>query len=164
MSRVTVSMLQVILLAAWFGAAAFFSASVAQAAFAVLPTRALAGALVGKVLPVLAIAGATIALAVGLSRRFSLPLSVGVQLARTAMLLSLLGMVLVFIRIDKLRAQMGGPIDSLAPGDPLRMQFGRLHGISVGLLGVAMIAALVALILITRALGAALSHRIPDHA
>jgi hypothetical protein len=39
------------LLGAWIGAALLMAAAVAPAAFAVLPTRALAGALVGRVLP-----------------------------------------------------------------------------------------------------------------
>jgi len=43
---------QVVALAAWLGAAALFAASVAPAAFAVLPSRSLAGDVVGRVLPV----------------------------------------------------------------------------------------------------------------
>jgi hypothetical protein len=42
-----------ILLAAWLGAALYFSIIVTRAAFAVLPSRTLAGALVGQTLPVL---------------------------------------------------------------------------------------------------------------
>ena len=38
------------LLDAWLGAAIFVAAFVAPAAFAVLPTRALAGAIVGRIL------------------------------------------------------------------------------------------------------------------
>ena len=41
-----------LLLALWTGGALVVAAAVAPAAFAVLPTRALAGALVGRVLPV----------------------------------------------------------------------------------------------------------------
>ena len=40
------------MLALWLGAAGFFSAAVAPALFAVLPTRTLAGEVVGRVLPV----------------------------------------------------------------------------------------------------------------
>ena len=42
-----------ILLAAWIGATLYFSVVVTRAAFAVLPTRTLAGALVGQTLPIL---------------------------------------------------------------------------------------------------------------
>jgi len=51
------TLIEIVLLAAWLGAAIFFSVVVAQAAFAVLPTRTLAGALVGRILPVLFFAG-----------------------------------------------------------------------------------------------------------
>jgi len=52
-----------ILLSAWLGAAVLVTTVVAPAAFAVLPSRTLAGALVGRVLPVLFIAGLVVALA-----------------------------------------------------------------------------------------------------
>jgi hypothetical protein len=45
------------LLAVWLGAGAAHGGRVAPAAFAVLPTRALAGALVGRVLPVIFVGG-----------------------------------------------------------------------------------------------------------
>src|SRR5689334_2939423 len=54
----------VILLAAWLGAALLVAAVVAPAAFAVLPTRTLAGALVGRVLPVVFWSGMIVGLAV----------------------------------------------------------------------------------------------------
>ena len=60
---------RLLLLAAWVGAAIFFSAIVAPALFAVLPTRELAGAVVGRVLPMLNWAGLIIALALLASRR-----------------------------------------------------------------------------------------------
>ena len=49
-----------LLLAAWLGAGVLFAAVVAPAAFAVLPSRNLAGALVGRVLPVVLIAGVVV--------------------------------------------------------------------------------------------------------
>ena len=54
-------------------------------------------------------------------------------------------------RIERLRAEIGGPLEALAADDPRRAAFGRLHGISVAWLGVAMIAAVVALIVAGRA-------------
>jgi len=54
MARVlTSALLGIALLAAWLGAACFVASVVAPAAFDVLPTRTLAGALVGRVIPVL---------------------------------------------------------------------------------------------------------------
>jgi TRAP-type C4-dicarboxylate transport system permease small subunit len=39
--------------------------------------------------------------------------------------------------IAKIRAAAGTQLDSLPPNNRLRMQFGRLHGMSVALLGIA---------------------------
>jgi len=52
-----------ILLSAWLGAGVLFATVVAPAAFAVLPSRALAGALVGRVLPVIFVSGIVAAVA-----------------------------------------------------------------------------------------------------
>ena len=52
-----------LLLSAWLGAAVLFSSVVAPAAFAALPSRTLAGALVGRVLPAVFFAGIVIAAA-----------------------------------------------------------------------------------------------------
>ncbi len=46
-------------------------------------------------------------------------------------------------RIDQLRATIAGPVDALAVTDPRRIEFGRLHGLSVGALGVGMLVAFV---------------------
>src|SRR5918912_972532 len=59
------SLLVVALLAAWLGAAALVAGAVAPAAFAVLPSRALAGALVGRVLPVIFLAGVALGAVAG---------------------------------------------------------------------------------------------------
>jgi hypothetical protein len=55
-------------------------------------------------------------------------------------------------RIDRLRAAIGGPLDALAADDPRRLAFGKLHAISVGWLGVALLAAIIALTLAVRSL------------
>ena len=60
--------------------------------------------------------------------------------------------LVVGARIDRLRGAIGGPLDALSPEDPRRIAFGRLHAFSVGWLGVAMLAAVVALTLALRAL------------
>jgi hypothetical protein len=44
-------------------------------------------------------------------------------------------------RIELLRAAIGPNLDALAPGDPRRAAFGKLHGLSVASLGLAMLAA-----------------------
>src|SRR4051812_35395915 len=64
MRRVTI--LQIMLLSAWLGAAILVAAVLAPAAFRVLPTRTLAGAIVGAVLPVVFVSGLVLAIVVGL--------------------------------------------------------------------------------------------------
>ena len=143
------------LLAAWLGAAALFTLVVAPAAFAILPSRTLAGALVGRVLPVLFIWG----LIVGM---LLLVLLLGGQSARFAVARSTLGgliaaacawgQLIVAPRIAHLRESVGISLDALAPDDPRRAAFGRLHALSVAGLGVSMMAAAVALVLLALAL------------
>jgi hypothetical protein len=138
------------LLSAWIGAAIVVAVVVAPAAFAVLPSRTMAGALVGRVLPVLFWSGALVGLLSALLT-WSLP-------GRTARSVSVLALVVacgaaqlvVAPRIERIRAAVTGPMDSLEPGDERRVAFGRLHGASVGLLGVAALAALAAAVLIVR--------------
>jgi hypothetical protein len=137
------------LLAAWIGAAALVAAVVAPAAFAVLPSRALAGALVGRVLPVVFLAG----LAVGVAAA-ALGWGAAASFGRARLLLPLLAAALcaaaqfvVGPRIQRVRAEIGPSVEALAPTDPLRREFGRLHGVSVALMGAGMLAAGAALVL-----------------
>lgn len=139
----------IVLLAAWLGATIVVGAVVAPAAFAVLPTRTLAGALVGRVLPPLFWSGAAIGLvaAVG-ARRMQRTTAFVAALVITAA--SVVAQAVVAPRIETVRASAGGPIDSLARDDARRIAFGRLHGASVALLGVAGIAASVTLLITAR--------------
>ena len=57
---------------------------------------------------------------------------------------------LIAARMRALRAAMVLPIDQIAADDPRRVAFNSLHGYSVNALGLAMIAALVALVLMAR--------------
>jgi hypothetical protein len=146
------SITQVVILALWMGAALLFAASVAPSAFAVLPSRTLAGAMVGRVLPVIFWSGVlTGLLAALLELRMASP-SRSLVAASAFVAVACAGAHLVFgSRIARLREQIGGPVDALAHGDPLRVTFGRLHALSVLGLGVAMLAAAVALALASRA-------------
>lgn len=120
----------------WLGAATLFIAVVAPAAFAVLPTRAMAGLLVGRVLPVLFYSGAGIGLLLFLNtqdwRR-------GAAVALTVA--SLGAQIGVAPRIHRSRQALGPELEAIPVTDPRRVAFGRLHGISVALLGVGMLAA-----------------------
>jgi hypothetical protein len=120
----------------WLGAALLFTTVVAPAAFAVLPTRALAGLLVGRVLPYLFWSGAIVG-------AVTMMTSDGWRRAAAAVVvLASLGAQLgVAPRIDRARASIGPVIEEVPAGDPRRVEFGRLHGISVLLLGIGMLGA-----------------------
>ena len=136
MSRVPVAF---ILLSAWLGAGVLFATVVAPAAFAVLPSRELAGALVGRVLPVIFISGIIVAVAGLLLDRSGagrLP-----RVRRGA---------LVAVELRN-RREIAGPIEQLAPRDPRRVAFGQLHAISVGWLGLAMLGAATTVMLASMA-------------
>ena len=140
-----------ILLSAWLGAAVLVATVVAPAAFAVLPSRTLAGALVGRVLPVLFIAGLVVALA-------SLSLDSGdhgraIRVRRAMLIVAAVSCAAaqfaVAPRIERVRKEIAGPVEQLSPDDPRRAAFGRLHAASVAWLGLAMIAAATTLILVS---------------
>jgi hypothetical protein len=137
------------LLGLWIGAAALMAASVAPAAFAVLPSRALAGLLVGRVLPVVFATGAVAGLGAAL-----LALGSGGAFARARVALPvaaaaacLIAQFVIGPRITRLRAEIGPSIEALDAADPRRAQFGRLHGISVAWMGAGMLAGGAALVL-----------------
>jgi len=144
-----------LLMAAWIGAALFAVAVVAHGAFAVLPTRTMAGTLVGRVLPALFVAGIVLGLAVavtagnpwvpGPSRRGALAALV----AAGACGIAQFG---ITPKLDRLRAEIGGPVDALAAADPRRVAFGLLHGYNVAGLAVAMAGAVACLAFLLLAL------------
>jgi hypothetical protein len=147
------------LLAFWLGAATLFSAIVAPALFDVLPTRTLAGLVVGRVLPVIFYMGIVLAIVdLVVELRGTNQAS---RLATGAVMLLTCGVAQFFVapQIERVRAAIVGPIEQLSPTDPRRIEFGRLHAVSVGLLGVAMIAALVAAISLARTMIAARDAR-----
>ena len=141
-----IAVAQLIVASAWLGAALLFVAVVAPAAFAALPTRTLAGALVGAVLPSLFYAGVVIGVglavaSVALRRgRIVTPGTVGGLLIAISCAAAQL---VVAPRIERARASIGGPIESVPSSDPRRVAFGRLHGASVAWLGVAAVGAAI---------------------
>lgn len=142
--------LALLLLAMWAGAALLTAAAVAPAAFAVLPTRALAGALVGRVLPVVFWSGIVVGLvAAGLAwADRPAPHALGRAVAALGVVVGCgVAQLVVYPKIDRLRAAIGPSIEALALDDPQRVAFGKLHGISVAWMGAAMLSALVAVVL-----------------
>lgn len=155
---------RLILLACWFGAALFFGAVVAPAAFGVLRSFGLpnaneiAGSIVTRSLSVINIAGFLIALLlllILLVRRSAagrVSFIIECVCLLVIALTTAVGHWVIAARMRALRAAMVLPIDQIAANDPRRLEFGALHGYSVNALGLAMIAALVALVLMARSL------------
>lgn len=145
----------------WVGSALFFGAVVAPSAFGVLRSFALsnaneiAGSIVTRTLAVVNVAGFVIALfllvTLFLQRssygRISFILQ-SVVLAVIAVATGV-GHWVIAARMRLLRAAMVLPIDQVSPDDTRRIAFNDLHGYSVNALGLAMIAALVTMVLIS---------------
>jgi hypothetical protein len=153
---------RLLLIALWLGGAVFFSAAVAPSAFGVLRERGIAyaneaaGSIVTRTLSTLNTGGFLIALFLlataflyrrGVRRRAFLTEVVSLLVVAIA---TGVGQWVIAARMSALRTAMGRPIDDVAAADPLRVAFGSLHGYSVMALGVAIIAAAVALLLIAR--------------
>ena len=141
-----VSFVETCVLALWLGAALFFAAVVAPAAFEVLPAPALAGALVGRVLPTLFVTGIVVALLI-LALEIRAPRRGGRLRATGAGVMLIACAVAQFViggQIQRLRSVAGSPIGALSRDDPRRVAFGRLHALSIAALGAAMIAAAAA--------------------
>ncbi len=153
---------RLLLIALWLGGAVFFSATVAPSAFGVLRARGVvyaneaAGAIVTRTLAVLNTGGFVIALLLlasaflfrqGVKRRAFLLEIISLAVVSLA---TGVGQWIIAARMLSLRAAMGRPIDDVAIDDPLRVSFNSLHGYSVTALGIAIIAAAVALLLIAR--------------
>ncbi|HKU77430.1 MAG TPA: DUF4149 domain-containing protein [Pyrinomonadaceae bacterium] len=155
---------RLILLACWFGAALFFGAVVAPAAFGVLRSFGLpnaseiAGGIVTRSLSVINIAGFLIALLLLLTlflRRSSASRVSFIVESVCIVVIALatgVGHFVIAARMRALRAAMVLPIDQIAIDDARRIEFNSLHGYSVNALGLAMIAALIALVLMARSL------------
>lgn len=150
------------LLAVWFGAALFFSAVVAPAAFGVLRSHGLpnaselAGGIVTRSLSVVNVAGFVVALLLLVTlflRRSSVGrasvIAEGICLGLIALGTGV-GHWVIAARMRAIRAALELPIDQIAADDSRRVAFNSLHGYSVNALSLAMIAALVALVLMAR--------------
>jgi hypothetical protein len=142
------------LLSVWLGAMAYFSFIVAPAAFAVLPTRQLAGNLVNRALGITELIGIVLGasllvllFAARAARRkafwFELVLLSSMTIAM------LVSRFVVSQRLHELRAQLGD-VSALATSDPNRLAFDQLHQYSVWLMSFALIAALVLIVLLIR--------------
>jgi uncharacterized membrane protein len=127
--------LMLLSLIVWIGGLIFFAFVLAPTAFSVLPSRHLAGTVVGRSLGALhwmGIVSGIIFLASSIlysqltkgSPHFFAARNVLICLMLALTLISQFGII---PRMDTLRASIGGEIDSVPPDNPARMQFDALH-------------------------------------
>jgi hypothetical protein len=149
---------EMLLLSVWLGSMIFFSFAVAPSAFAVLPTRELAGAVVTSTIAKVEMMGLVIGpllILIRLARRQARESSKVARLLHLILLLVMIsaaGLSRLWIspQMVSLRQAMGGHIDDVPATDPLRVHFNDLHQYSVALMSAAMIAGLVVLFLTVR--------------
>jgi len=142
----------------WLGAAIFFGAAVAPALFGVLRNAGLAnanelaGSIVARLLAFINRGGFEIALFLFVTGFFVHRLRNRVahvaEVLSTAIMAIMTGVNLWIIstRMSVLRASMG-LIDQVSPADSRRLEFDSLHRYSVMMMGVAIMAGLVAFII-----------------
>ena len=126
--------LMLLSLIVWLGGLIFFAFVLAPTAFSVLPSRHLAGSLVGRTLGTLhwmgMVSGLVFLASSILYSRFTKG-TMHVFAARHVLVCLMLALTLIsqfgiIPRMDTLRASIG-EIDSVPPDNPARMQFDALH-------------------------------------
>lgn len=150
--------IEVFALGTWVGAILFLSFAIAPGAFAVLPAREQAGAVVNMALGRLYLFGyiaAALFLIARIIRLRSLAalIAPAVILVLLMVVLTLLSQYWVGARMSDLRAEMKtqmGSIDSTPADHPLRIEFNRLHSRSVQLTSGVLLLGLAALFLTVR--------------
>jgi len=150
--------IEVLLLGVWLGSMVFFSFAVAPSAFAVLPTRELAGVIVTSTIGKIELLGLVIGgllILIHAARWRSKPASGSARAIQVILLLFMIGSASlsrfwISPAMVSLRAQMGGHIDDVLTTDPLRVQFNDLHRYSVGLMSAALICGFALLFLTVR--------------
>src|SRR5215470_10398305 len=156
------SFFELLLLSIWLGGMVFFAFGVAPSAFAVLPSRHLAGLMVTSALSKIELAGLVagplLILLTLLGAAFRKSgrgrSSRIVRLVLLAIMTAAAGLsrYAVTPTMVSLRNSMSDLIDNVTASDPLRIEFDRLHQYSVGLLSLAMFAGLIVLFLTVRSL------------
>ena len=158
--RKFLTIVSLLLLGLWLGAATFFGAAVAPNLFNALRgaglanANELAGSIVTRLLAIVNSGGFEISLFLVILRyfadrnpRFLTRLVEMISLAIMAIMTGISQWV-ISARMVALRAAIQVPIDQVANSDPRRVAFDNLHRYSVDVMGVAMVAALIAFVMI----------------
>jgi len=146
-------------LVVWLGGLIFFAFVEAPSAFAVLPTRHLAGSVVTRSIVALHWMGIISGLVFLASSMLYARLSTGAAHAFAArnvlivlmLLLTLVSQFAIIPRMDTLRSSVG-EIDSVPPDNPARLEFDALHVWSTRVEGGVLLLGLVAVYLTASAL------------
>ena len=135
--------LYVVALVLWVGGLIVAGALVAPSVFGVLQAwnasegRVLAGQVFGDVL--LRLTWLSYAMGVVMFLTLTLHRLLGARPVKYGVRVGIMGLMLVMMfamgfyiipRVNSIQAQVSGPVSALADGDPRRMEFDRLHGIS----------------------------------
>jgi amino acid transporter len=152
--------IRLVVLSIWVGAAIFFGAVVAPAIFLVLRSYDLtnageiAGSIVTRCLTVVNLGGFVVGLFLlvtlflGKSAKSKVRFLIETVAVIIIVLATGVGHWVIAARMHALRVAMALPVDQIRPDDARRVEFNSLHGYSVNVLGLAMIAALVTIVLL----------------
>ncbi len=151
--------LRLLLLGMWLGCAIFFGAAVAPALFGVLRdaglpnANELAGSIVSRLLSFINTSGFEVALFLFVTAffidRHRAVVARSVEVISLAIMAIMTGVNkwVIAARMLDLRKSIAMPIDQVSPADPRRLSFDALHRYSVTVMGVAIVAALVAFLI-----------------
>ena len=149
--------LHLLALALVLGAPIFFGTVVAPSSFRMLPTRDMAAALQAPILTtlcqILEAGFAVLLLTSWWLTREGAPRLTRMLMTRSAFLGLIAAVViekLLVARIERLRADAPGLIDTLPAGDPSRILIGKLHRLSTGFFAVEIAAGALILVLTAR--------------
>jgi len=148
--------LEFLSLSVWLGSDVFLSFVVAPGAFHVLPSRDQAGAIVGFSLTRMHLGGILCGIVFLMARllrtrTLSSYVTAPAVCVIAMILVTAISQYTVSARMAVLRVQMGS-IQATEPGSPLLDQFTKLHGISVALESVVLLAGFAAMYLLVREL------------
>lgn len=157
LSQQIVAFAELLLIGVWLGSMIFFSFAVAPSAFAVLPTREMAGTIVTSTIGKVEVMGMVfggllvlIQLATWSRRANASARMISLVLVALMIASAVLSRFWISPTMTSLRAAMGGNIDEVPANNPLRAQFNDLHQYSVGLMSVAIVSGFVLFFLAVR--------------